>query len=186
MSSGDEFRHVSARSRAYPHSIRLEPLDSSERLQLVADWLARKENYQWLDFGDGQQILTLAWLKIMTQQDTQVLRVYTLGDERPLGIVGLDDVNRHFKTARIWLAAGEKGFAARGYATHAASKMLTYAFKELGLQAVYTWVVEDNTSRRIAERLKFRFVGRQRACHVIEGRAYDRLWFDILASEHQP
>lgn len=171
--------------RPDPSAIQLEPLDSSERLQLVADWLARKDNYQWLDFGDGKQILTLAWLKILTQQDTQVLRVYTAGGGKPLGIVGLDAVNRHFGTARIWLAAGEKSFAARGHATHAASKMLTYAFQELGLQAVYTWVVEHNTSLRIAERLGFRFVGRQRECHVIEGRAYDRLWFDILASEHR-
>ena len=139
-------RRVAAPSKRRLHSIRLELLESPERLQLVADWLGRKENYQWLDFGDGKQILTLPWLKIMTQQDTQILRIYTLGDGRPLGIVGLDDVNRHFKTARVWLVAGEKGFAARGYATHAASNMLTYAFKELGLQAVYTWVVEHNTS----------------------------------------
>lgn len=176
---------MAIRKRTRPHSVRLELLDSPERLDLVAGWLARRETYQWLDFGDGTQILTLAWLKVMTQQDTRVLRVYTLDEGTPLGIVGLDDVNRHFKTARIWLAAGETGFADRGYATHAASKMLTLAFQDRGLRAVYTWVVEHNTSVRIAERLRFRFIGRQRECHVIDGRAYDRLWFDILASEHQ-
>ena len=29
-------------------------------------------------------------------------------------------------------------------------------------------------------------MGRQRRCHWIEGRVYDRLWFDLLASEHDP
>jgi asparagine synthetase B (glutamine-hydrolysing) len=32
----------------------------------------------------------------------------------------------------------------------------------------------------------FQFVDRQRRCHIIEGRAADRLLFDLLASEYQP
>jgi hypothetical protein len=37
----------------------------------------------------------------------------------------------------------------------------------------------------VLERLKFRFYGRQRQCHCIDGRFYDRLYFDLLASEHR-
>lgn len=165
--------------------VRLTPLASPELIRLVAGWLARKENYQWLDFGDGRQILTSEWLKIMAQRDTYVLRVYTCGDGAPLGVVGLDEVNRHFKTARVWAVAGESALRRRGYATRAVSGMLTLAFRDLGLQTVTTWVLDTNPSVRIAERLNFTFIGRQRQCHVIEGRAYDRLWFDLLASEHQ-
>ena len=33
------------------------------------------------------------------------------------------------------------------------------------------------------EDLGFRYIGRQRQCHVIDGRAYDRLLFDLLAEE---
>ena len=51
--------------------------------------------------------------------------------------------------------------------------------------SVDTWVVNGNPSRRIIERLNFRFVGRQRQCHYIDGRLYDRLMFDLLASEHR-
>jgi len=51
--------------------------------------------------------------------------------------------------------------------------------------SVDTWIVDGNPSRRIIERLNFRFVGRQRQCHYIEGRACDRLRFDLLAYEHQ-
>ena len=106
-------------------------------------------------------------------------------DQTPIGIVGLTNVDRIFRTARIWVVVGDKSFGARGHATRAASKLLTYAFRELNLRVVNTWIVEHNPSRRIAERLGFALVGRQRQCHVIDGRAYDRLWFDILASEHK-
>jgi RimJ/RimL family protein N-acetyltransferase len=63
--------------------------------------------------------------------------------------------------------------------------MLTIAFGELGLEAIHTWIVEHNQSLRMAKRLNFRQIGRQRQSHCIDGRVYDRLWFDLLASEHE-
>jgi RimJ/RimL family protein N-acetyltransferase len=170
--------------QASPKLVQLKPLDSPALIQLAAGWLAQKENYQWLDFGDGRQMLTPEWLKIMSQRATHVLRVYTSDDEA-IGIVGLDDVNREFKTARIWAVAGTSGFREHGYATLAVSKMLSLGFRDLGLRAVSTWIVEPNHSVRIVQRLGFTFIGRQRQCHYIDGRAHDRLWFDLLASEHE-
>src|SRR5207302_412389 len=65
-------------------NMKLLPLASSEILDLVAGWLAQKENYQWLDFGNGRQIVTPTLLKIMAQRDTPFLRAYTGDrDDRP-------------------------------------------------------------------------------------------------------
>lgn len=100
-------------------------------------------------------------------------------------MVCLEDINRDVGTARFWGVAGDQSFGARGYATRAGSRILTLAFGELGLRAVHTWVVEGNPSIRGVERLNFRFIGRQRQCHSIDGHLYDRLWFDLLASEHR-
>jgi len=58
-------------------------------------------------------------------------------------------------------------------------------FRELGLHSINTWVVENNPSLRIGERLHYNYIGRQRQCHMIDGRLYDRLLFDLLASEHR-
>lgn len=166
--------------------MKLLPIDTSERLRLVAGWMAREENYRWLDFGNGRQVLTPEWLRIATQRDTELLRVYTLDDDAtPAGVVGLAGIDRPFRTARIWVVAGDKSFLARGKATEAASRLLTFGFRELGLEAINTWIVEDNPSVRIARRLGFQYIGRQRCCHVIEGISRDRLWFDLLASEHR-
>ena len=166
--------------------MKLLPLDREDLIRLVASWMAGRENYEWLDFGSGRQVLTPEWLKIAIQRDTEVLRAFTGEDDRtPIGVVGLTGVDRAFGTARIWVVAGDKSFRARGHATRAASRLLTIGFKDLGLTAINTWIVEGNPSARIALRLGFKPIGRQRQCHVIGGRAHDRLWFDILASEHR-
>jgi len=166
--------------------MKLLPLDSPELIELAAGWLARKENYQWLDFGGGKQIVTPALLKIMVQRDAHFVRAYTADrDDVPIGIVGLNSVDRVFRTATFWGASGEKSFRNRGYSTLASSKLLTIAFRELGLNMLYTWAVEHNPSLRTIERLGFRLIGRQRQCHCIDGERYDRLLFDLLASEHR-
>src|SRR5712691_4439869 len=114
--------------------MKLLPLDTPELLELAASWLARKENYQWLDFGNGRQPVTPALLKIMAQRETHFLRVYTSDrDDIPIGIVGLNSVDRTFKTAMFWGATGEKSFRNRGYSTFASSKFLTLAFRDLGM-----------------------------------------------------
>jgi RimJ/RimL family protein N-acetyltransferase len=164
----------------------LKPIDTPDLVRTVAAWLGARENYQWLDFGNGRQILTPEWLRIQTQRETELIRVYTDGDgNAPVGVVGLTGMDRHFRTARIWVVAGEKGFAVRGLATRAASRLLTHAFGPLALHAVNTWIVEGNPSQRIAERLGFTFIGRQRQCHLLDGVLRDRLWFDLLSSEHR-
>ena len=166
--------------------MKLLPLDTPEILELVAGWLGQKENYQWLDFGNGRQIVTPALLKIMAQREAHFLRIYTWGrDDRPIGIVGLNSVDRAFKTGTLWAVAGEKSFSNRGYVSLASSKLLTLAFRDLGLHVVDTWIVDRNPSVRSLERLNFHFIGRRRQCHIIDGRPYDRLLFDLLASEHR-
>jgi RimJ/RimL family protein N-acetyltransferase len=180
-------RRITAGNRLH-HScgVKLLLLDSPGYLGLAAGWLARKENYQWLDFGNASQPVSPALLKIMAQRETHFLRLYTADqDDVPIGIVGLNSVSSDFSSATFWGAAGEKSFRSRGYGTLAGSKFLTLAFRDLGLHAINTWVVEHNPSLRIIERLGFRFVGRLRQCHHIDSRPCDRLLFDLLASEHR-
>lgn len=165
--------------------MKLLPLETPELIELAASWLVRKENYQWLDFGGGRQQVTPTLLKIMLQRDTHFMRAYTTDEDLPIGIVGLNSVDRQFRSGTLWGATGEKSFRSRGYATFAGSKFLSLAFRELGLHTINTWAVEHNPSVRLIERLNFRLIGRQRQCHYIDGRPYDRLFFDLLASEHR-
>jgi RimJ/RimL family protein N-acetyltransferase len=166
--------------------MKLLPLDSPAIIGLAAGWLAQKENYQWLDLGNGRPLMTPALLKIMAQRDSHLLRAYTADhDETPIGLVALSNIDRGFRSALFWGASGEKSFRNRGYSTYASSQLLTLGFRDLGLHSIQTWVVEGNPSVRTVERLHFRYAGRQRQCHFIDGRLVDRLIYDLLAAEHR-
>ena len=164
----------------------LREIDTSE-IELVSGWLGQKDNYQWLDFGSGVQLISARSVKIMTQGNVHLLRVFTEDSgETPIGLVALSNIDHNFKTAMLWLVLGNKDYGGKGYSTRAVSKILTLGFRELGLEAVNAWAVDQNIpSIRMIERNNFRLIGRQRQCHYIDGRPCDRLLFDILASDHR-
>ena len=165
--------------------MKLVPLDKPDLIDLASQWLGREENYKWLDFGDGVHPLSLVSLRIMAQRDLHVLRMFTAHDcDLPIGIVALSDIRRQWKTAgSLWAVLGRKRYG--GLTARAVSQLLTFGFVELGLEAVSAWTVECNVaSRRVLEQLGFRYVGRQRRRHWIDGRPHDRLLYDLLATEH--
>lgn len=165
--------------------MRLKSLTDAD-IPLVADWMSSKENHQWLDFGQGNQILTAPSLKVMMQRNLHLLRTFTSDtDDAPIGLVGLSNISRDFKTATIWYVLGDKRHGRRGYTTRAVSEVLGLGFRDLRLEAVNAWVVEPNApSIRVLVRNHFQLIGRQRKCHYIDGQAFDRLLFDLLAADH--
>ena len=163
--------------------MRLEPLDSG-RIELVAGWLRHKENSQWLDFGRGQQVLDRLVLQVMAKSASHFVRVFSdeTGSEW-IGVVALSDISS-FKTALLWYVLGDKRHRGRGLTATAVAKVLGAGFAELGLHAVHAWAVPENrASVRILEKTGFKLIGRQRQCHYIDGRAYDRLLYDLLKGD---
>lgn len=159
-----------------------------EDLDLVAGWLAEKENYQWLDFGDGLQKLTALHLKVMTQRRSNLIHVFSIAPEKtPIGLVAFCQLNWDFLVGTLWYLLGEKKFRNRGFTSKAVSRFLEQGFHQHNLRSVHAWVVAHNqASVRVLEKNHFSYIGRQRQCHRIDGRWYDRLHFDLLAEEFQP
>src|SRR4029077_20554384 len=92
----------------------------------------REANYKWLDFGNGVQSLTPVMLKVMTQRDLHVLRLYTPpGSDLPIGVVGLSNVDRRFRTAgSLWAVLGRKRYG--GYAGPGPAGVLIRRLYEMG------------------------------------------------------
>src|SRR5258705_9069607 len=124
--------------------MKLLPLDCPELIELAANWLSQQDNYKWLDFGNGVHSPTPISIKVMTQRDLHVLRAFTPnGSDLPIGVVGLSNVDRRFKTAAsMWAVLGRKRYG--GYAPPAAAKLLLLGFTELGLEFVGAWTVGGN------------------------------------------
>lgn len=163
----------------------LRPIQTSD-INLVVGWLSQELNYQWLDFGNGLQSLSPALLRLMSQNEKHCLRLYGCSEASELlGIVALSNVDKNFKTALLWYVLGNKAFARLGHTTRAVHHLLDIGFSQLGLQSVNAWTVETNrASVRVLEKNAFRYIGKQRSCHVIQGARTNRLHFDLIAEEY--
>lgn len=169
-------------------NMKLKSLNTADDVELVGSWLSKKENYQWLDFGNGVQKVEAPTLKLMIQRDIHKMWLYTADDsDEPIGLVALSDINKNFKSAVAWCVLGRKKAARKNYTSQAVDRMIKFGFEELDLHSLYAWTLEHNTGgRRIIEENHFRFIGRRRQCHFIDGKAYDRLLYDLLKSEYKP
>jgi RimJ/RimL family protein N-acetyltransferase len=155
-------------------------------LALIAGWLAEPRVAKWLDFGTDRPLKAPA-LKYAISQRSMRLFTYAPADgdqDAPVGVVSLSSIHPRFRTALLWYALGDPHFAGRGLTGRAAAEVVRIGFDELELRAINAWVVVGNeASVRILENIGFRSIGRQRRCHLIEGRRRDRLLFDIVSSE---
>jgi RimJ/RimL family protein N-acetyltransferase len=168
------------------YAMELRSLESSD-IGVVAGWLSDPQNYQWLDFGNGIQSLSPALLKLMSSNAKHCLKLYSLtGGEHAVGLVGLTNIDKHFNTALLWYVLGDKAFRNRGHTSAAVWKLLGTGFNELGMRAISAWAVEANhPSIRVLEKNRFRYIGKQRACHIVDGRVMDRLLFDMVSEEYR-
>ena len=72
----------------------------------------------------------------------------------------------------------------RGYSTEAALAMVSFGFRELGLDRISSWCIADNAaSARVLERLGFRQEGRLRRNEHFKGRWWDTLFYGLVRDE---
>jgi RimJ/RimL family protein N-acetyltransferase len=151
---------------------------------VAARWLADERNAQWLDFGGASGVLNPVSLRILSQRAGHCVWMYGPAVGSPAGLVALGNIQRRFRTAEAWFVLGAKEHARQDLTVTALGRLLEHGFTQLDLRCVHAWTVEINRGgRRVLERLGFRLAGRLRESHAIGDRAYDRLWFDLLAHE---
>lgn len=164
--------------------VELWPIDSAQRLNLLADWLCT-ETCHWIDFGS--QRISPAWLRMWLRRRDHELRLFgRAASGHAVGVVGLSNISTESNTGMVWGFLGEKEWTRQGLTTAAMSEMLTIAFRDRACQAVNTWAFDQSPTMAMILRLHFRFVGCERAFRAADREPQERLWFDLLATEHMP
>jgi RimJ/RimL family protein N-acetyltransferase len=163
------------------------PVDGPDDLRLVHGWLADPDNAKWLDFGNIESP-SPAFVAALVRKRPDVYWLFTSDEgSQPVGLVALTQVNLRFGTGMPWMVLGNKRYARARLTTRALDALIRYGFDELGLTSLHAWAAAENAGCiKIAETLGFRAAGRQRQCHVVEGRRLDRLLYDLLRSEYVP
>ena len=158
----------------------IEPLDA-EHVALLAQWLSNADINQWLtsEWRDRAIDPVVVAVAIRSKRNKFFL---VRCDNEPCGLVALADWDAIDRVAMVWYALGVPAFGGRGVITDALGQLVQLAFQELGIEALYAWIMEDNIrSRRVLERTGFQEAGRLRSATVHSGRRMDRVYFDLTA-----
>ena len=146
---------------------------------VVAEWLSNTEINQWLTSEWRGRTVDPIVIGIAVRNKRNKFFVVR-SDDNPCGLVGLSDWDESDKIAMVWYILGAPTLGGRGIMTEALRQLVQMAFTELGIQALYAWIMEDNLpSRRVLEKTGFHEAGRLRQAVFRDGRQMDRVYFDL-------
>jgi RimJ/RimL family protein N-acetyltransferase len=124
------------------------------------------------------------WLDAEQERGSIRFTIYERTTWNPIGNTALHAIDHRNRTAVFGILIGEREARGRGFGTEAARLMLDYAFSALGLHSVMLTCAEFNEAgRRAYEKAGFREFGRRRQCRWLNGRLWDDIYMDCLATE---
>jgi RimJ/RimL family protein N-acetyltransferase len=110
--------------------------------------------------------------------------IRTLGDDQPIGFIGLSGIRWTHGDAWVSIGIGDRAYWGKGYGTDAMDVLLRYAFLELNLHRVSLSVHERNARAvRSYEKCGFVVEGRVRRFIRRDGQFEDLVNMGILRKE---
>jgi diamine N-acetyltransferase len=110
--------------------------------------------------------------------------IYERATLRPIGRVDLEGINYRDRSADFGIEISEADYRGHGYGTEATRLMLDYAFTALGLHNVALTTWEYNLAgQRAYTKAGFREIGRRRQAKFMNGKLWDIVHMDCLATE---
>ncbi len=126
--------------------------------------------------------------RLVAQSETQAsFTVYERKTSRPIGNVGLLDIDFRNRTTEFALVIGEPDARGKGYGAETTQLALDYAFSVLGLHNVMLRVFELNLAGiRVYTKSGFRESGRRRQCIAMGGKLWDTIFMECVSTEWDP
>lgn len=116
-----------------------------------------------------------------------IFTVYILDSMRPIGNIGLHDIDHDSGSADFGILIGETDVWGHGYGTEATKAIVSYGFDVLGLHNLQLECYGNNPAGvKVYERAGFRHVGRRRGAKKIGRERVDIIIMDILSTEVEP
>ena len=156
-------------------------------IPLYHAWVSNLETTMYL--SEAGTVLTLdeeiAWFDSQgSRPNDATFTIYITGDWQPIGTVNLHQIHLQHRKANMGIMIGEPALRGQGLGTEAVELILDYGFTALGLHSIWLTTHEFNIAGQKAyRRAGFRESGRRRQCRWHQGRYWDEIHMDILASE---
>ena len=103
-----------------------------------------------------------------------------------IGSVMLRDLNYRDGVASLGVSIGRKEYWSKGYGTEAIKLTLDYGFRFLNLYNIALDTMEFNLrGQKAYQKAGFKEIGRRRGAVLMNGKRYDEIHMDCLASEFE-
>jgi RimJ/RimL family protein N-acetyltransferase len=165
--------------------VRLEP-PRPEYIPTYQRWFADMELTRYLVYRFPFTVKQEEeWLEAVAKDEHRVIWAIVLKTTGKLiGNTGLEKISWRNRHAESGTLIGERDEWGKGYATEAMRLRTRYAFRELGLEKVFTHVIDGNeASRRALERVGYRQCGVWRRHVLVDGEWRDAWLGEILRDE---
>ena len=124
------------------------------------------------------------WVEDNAKKSRYLMSIVTLNNDEVIGNISLNEIDLIHRFAVLGIMIGENDNRNKGYGTEAIGLLLDFAFNYLNLNSVSLSLLECNErAKRCYEKVGFKECGRKRMCRYINGKYYDSIFMDILASE---
>jgi RimJ/RimL family protein N-acetyltransferase len=168
--------------------VRLRPVEEGDLAHLVT-WLSDMEVRRWLAMSEAPPPTLESeqeWYQQRKQDPTCVLWSIESEGGRLVGDVGLGLIDKTHRRAEVGIFIGDKSFWGRGLGADAISRVLRYAFDELGLRRVQLYVDEDNLRAiRCYKKCGFVREGLLRSYRLREGKPVNEILMAALREEFE-
>jgi len=120
-----------------------------EDLNLRQKWLNDPGVYRFLGFqvrqGTNLEFHQKWFKKYFEDEKSGERKIFIVSDgEKPIGQVGLLDINKDDKNACLYIVIGEKEYRGKGLSQEILRFICNYGFNDLGLHKIYLEVHADN------------------------------------------
>lgn len=132
------------------------------------------------------EVGTRHWLNsVATNSNRKDFIVCLIEDDRPIGYGGLLDIDIKNSKAESYMGIGETDCWGKGYAREIRAIILRYAFMQLGLNKVYSYVWKENKKMiKVNESAGFKIEGVLREDVYSHGEYRNRVVMSILKKEY--
>lgn len=166
--------------------IYLSPRNTEDEVaEKFTEWLNDFETTDYV--GQSGRLMTLeAEKEYLIQNNNKNFNflIVTLDKDKFIGTVGLENYNAINRTATLGIFIGDKSYRNNGYGTEAIRLLLDYGFNYLNLNNIKLDLAGFNErALKCYKKCGFKECGRRRNCIFVNGKYYDTISMDILASE---
>jgi RimJ/RimL family protein N-acetyltransferase len=127
---------------------------------------------------------TYEWFERTQQDKSREEWIIETHDCKPIGIVGIKDINQNNLSGHLYIVIGEKDFWGKGIGYEAELLAIHYAFTNIKLHKVTGAAMENNPgSIRVINKIGFQQEGTLRDEYFSDNRYYDVHIYGILKNE---